>query len=59
MDKKRLKVALLVLDAVNPIQDGGEQKGPPTRFSSVTSANVEISPQNFQTFSVNSSSTLL
>ena len=59
MDKKRLKVALLVLDAVNPIQDGGEQKGPPNRFFSVTSANVEISPQNFQTFSFNSSSTLL
>ena len=59
MDKKRLKAALLVLDALNPIQDGGEPKGPPTRFSSVTSANVEISSQNFQTFSFNPFATLL
>ena len=27
--------------------DGGEQEGPPTNFSPVTSTNVGISPQNF------------
>ena len=37
---------------INRIQDGG-QKGPPASFSSVTSANVEFSPQNFRTFSFN------
>ena len=31
---------------------GGGQKGPPTSFSSVTSTNVGISPQNFLTFSL-------
>ena len=36
----------------NPNQDGG-QKGPPTSFSSVTSTNVIISPENFLTFSFN------
>ena len=37
---------------LNPIHDGGGQKGPPIRFSSVTSTNVGISPQNFLTFSL-------
>ena len=32
---------------------GGGQKGPATSFSSVTSTNVGISPQNFLTFSFN------
>ena len=32
---------------------GGRQKGPPTSFSPVTSANVRISPKNFLTFSFN------
>ena len=31
----------------------GEQKGPPTSFSPVTSTNVEFGPQNFLTFSFN------
>ena len=31
----------------SPIQDGGEgKKAPPTSFSSATSVNVGISPQN-------------
>ena len=34
----------------NPIQD---RVGPPTSFSSVTSAKIGISPQNFLTFSSN------
>ena len=38
---------------LNPIHDGGEEKGPPNSFSSVTSANVRINPQNFLTFSFN------
>ena len=35
----------------NPIQDGGWPKSPPppTSFSSVTSANVKISPRNILT----------
>ena len=41
----------------NPIQMGGRggggQKVPRTSFSPVTSTNVEISPQNFLTFSFN------
>ena len=32
---------------------GEGQKGPPTSFSPVTSANVRISTQNFLTFSFN------
>ena len=50
---------------INPIQDGGVGRGgqtphPPTGFfSSVTSANVGISPQNFLTFSFNPFATLL
>ena len=37
------------------VGEGGGQKGhpSPTSFSSVTSANVRISPQNFLTFSFN------
>ena len=43
-----------LMRSFNPIQDGGEQKGtPPTGFSSVTSANVTISPQNVLTFNYN------
>ena len=37
----------------------GGQKGPPTSFSSVTSENVGISPQNFLTFSFNPFDTLM
>ena len=37
----------------NLIQDGGSQKGPPTSFSPVTSANVRIGSQNFLTFNFN------
>ena len=35
------------------------QKGPPTSFSSVTSVNVEISHQNFLSFSFNPFITLV
>ena len=38
---------------------GGEKKGPPTSFSSVTSTNVRISPQNFLTFRFGLFATLL
>ena len=40
---------------LNPIQDGGGGKKPPppNGFSSVTSANVGISPKNFLTFNFN------
>ena len=31
----------------------GGKKAPPTSFSPATSTNVEISPQNFMTFSFN------
>ena len=47
---------------INPIQDGeegGEAKSPPTSFSSITSANIGISPQNFLTFSFNPCATLV
>ena len=49
---------------INSIQDRGEGGGrgvkkPPTSFSSVTSANVGISPQNFLTFSFNPFATLV
>ena len=51
------------MTVLNPIQDGGmgggEQKGRPTSFSSVTSANIRISPQNFLTFSFNLFATLI
>ena len=36
----------------NPLQDGGAKK-PPTSFSTVTSTNVRISPQNFLNFIFN------
>ena len=44
---------------LNPIQDGGEQKDLPTRFSPVPSTNGGISPQNFLTFSFNPFDTLV
>ena len=52
---------------INPIQDesgggggGGTKSSPhPTSFSSVTSTNVGISPQNFLTFSFNPFATLV
>ena len=37
----------------------GGKKAPLTSFSSVTSANVEISPRNFLTFSFNPFTTLV
>ena len=45
----------------NPIQNrgGGEQKGPPTSFSPVTSRKVGTSLQNFLAFSFNLLSTLM
>ena len=39
--------------------EGEGQKGSPTSFSSVASANVGISPQNFLTFSLNPFATLV
>ena len=47
------------INLVNPIQDGGGKKAPPTSFSSVTSTNVGFGPQKFLTFSFNSFSTLV
>ena len=44
---------------VNPIQDGGGPKRPPTSFFPITSANVKISCQNFLTFSFSSFPTLV
>ena len=43
----------------NLIQDGGAKKVPHTSFSSVTSANVRISPQNFLSFVFNLFATLV
>ena len=37
----------------------GVKKAPPNRFSSVTSANIKISLQNFLTFSFNPFATLV
>ena len=50
-----------VFGHVNPIQDGGRggAKRPPTSFFSVTSANVEIIPKIFLTFSINHFTTLV
>ena len=41
--------------SLNIIQEGGsgDQKGPPTSSFSVTSANLEVCPRNFLTFSFN------
>ena len=44
---------------LNPIQDGGGQKGPPASFSPVTSTNIGFGPQNFLTFSFNPFATLV
>ena len=34
---------IIIVFYINPIQDGGgDQKGPPTSFSPVTSANIGI-----------------
>ena len=55
---------LATTSALNPILDGGEGRGRAKRssvpvFFSVTSTNVGISPQNFQTFSFNPFATLV
>ena len=52
---------MMMLIRINPIQDrgGGWQKGLPTSFSPVTSTNVELSPQNFLTFSFNTFATVV
>ena len=39
--------------------NGGEQKGPPTSFSPVTSTNVQLGPLNFLTFIFNPFATLV
>ena len=56
---EHIKKTLLFIRKLNPIQDGGGQKDPPTSFSPVTSTNVGVGPQNFLTFSFNSFATLL
>ena len=38
---------------LNPIQDGGRAKSPPTSFSPVTSRNIRNNPQNFLNFNFN------
>ena len=38
---------------------GGDQKGPPTSFSPVTSTNVQLGPLNFLTFIFNPFATLV
>ena len=48
-----------MLYSINPIQDGGQQKGPLTSFSPVTSTNVRISLKTFLTFSFNPFASLL
>ena len=40
-------------------QGGGGKKVPPTRFSSLTSANIGINPKNFLKFSFNAFATLV
>ena len=49
---------LEILATFNPIQDRGK-KAPLASCSTVTSTNVEISPQNFLTFSFNPFATLM
>ena len=44
---------------LNPIQDGGRGKKAPYQFFLLTSAKVEISPQNVLTFSFNPFATLV
>ena len=55
--KKNPETLTFVPDYFNPIQDGQVmgrgQKGAPTSFSLVTSANVRISLQNVLTFIFN------
>ena len=47
-----LRNKVIIDETFNPIQDRGKRKnGFPTRFSPVTSTNVENSLQNFLTFS--------
>ena len=46
-----MKCYHVILNSINPIQDGGE--GPATSFSPVTSTKVEFDPQNVLTFSFN------
>ena len=45
-------------DVLNPIQDGGEAKRPPTSLFPVTSTDVGFGPQNVLTFSFNPFATL-
>ena len=59
MPKKPYVRTLMESQHVNPIEDGGEKRLPPTSFSPVTSTNVGFGPQNFLTFSFNPFATLL
>ena len=63
LNEIRTNTEINVPGDLNPIQDGGEgAKSPPSlfiSFSSVTSTNVGISPQNILTFSFNSFTTLV
>ena len=55
-----IKLQAQASDLINPTQDGeASKKVPATSFSPVTSTNVEISPQNFLTFSFNLFATLV
>ena len=56
MKYQRLKMQELV---INLIQDGGGATPSPTNFSPITSTNVEITHQNFLTFSFNTYAALL
>ena len=44
---------------INPIQDGGGKKDPPTSFSPVTSTNLGFGPQSLLTFSFSPFATLV
>ena len=48
-----METKMATLGFLNRIQDRGGAKASPTSFSSVTSTNLGISPQNFPTFSFN------
>ena len=52
-------VNVLLLLTLFRMGGGGKKDLPPTGFSSVTSANVGISPQNFLTFNFNHFATLV
>ena len=54
-----METKISTLGFLNRIQDRGGFRSSPTSFSSVTSTNVGISPQNFPTFGFNPFATLV